>query len=402
MKSYKTSTLSFQPAKRVLGIPRSGIRELLSNSQNKKIISFGGGVPHDSRVPLALIEDAFEKVLSRCGTQAFRYGSSEGEPSLREQISNWLKSLGMNADPDHILIVNGSQQGLDLLGKVLINPGSRVLLERPTYLAALQAFCPYAPAYDEIELDSEGTSPLLLEDRLKRGNYRFFYTIPSFQNPSGAYSPEERRIKTAQLLNRYNTLLVEDDPYSQLYYDQNSSPKPLCSFGVRNAVFLGTFSKMVAPGFRLGWVWSNSDILRHILTVKQAADLCTGRFQQLLLSELLENIDLNRHLKNNRMFYTQQRNTMQQFMLKHLSEHMEWSTPRGGMFFWAKLKDGLSAEGLLDRCFSRGVAFSDGSAFFASNQKKEFLRLNFTQCTEAEMDDGLEVIKEEIEKMKMN
>ncbi|MFP4014391.1 MAG: PLP-dependent aminotransferase family protein [Chitinispirillaceae bacterium] len=398
MKSYETTLLS-QPAQRVLNIPRSGIRELLSNSQGKKIISFGGGVPHDSRVPLRQIETAFEKVLSRWGTQAFRYGASEGELTLREQVSHWLCGLGIDARPDQVLMVNGSQQGLDLLGKVLIDPGSRVLVERPTYLAALQAFSPYDPLYDELELDLEGISTFQLEDRLRSGPYRFFYTIPSFQNPSGTYSPDARRIITAQLLNRHGTLLVEDDPYSQLYYDSDSSPRPICSFGVENAVFLGTFSKMVAPGFRLGWIWSNSEILRHLLTVKQAADLCTGRFQQLLLSELLNDLDLKSHLKENRNFYTVQRDTMQRFMTKHLQEHMDWNQPRGGMFFWAKLRRGLGAEELLDRCFSRGVAFTDGAAFFASDPKKEYLRINFTQCTPTEMDDGLEVMKEEIERM---
>ena len=402
MNSYETTPFKCQPARRVLNIPRSGIRELLSNSQGRKIISFGGGVPHDSRIPLEQIQNAFQKVISRWGTQAFRYGASEGEFSLREQISYWLQSLGINALPEEILIVNGSQQGLDLLGKVLIDPGSPVLVERPTYLAALQAFCPYEPVYSEVKLESEEPSPFLLENRLKSAKYRFLYAIPTYQNPSGACCSHEKRTKIAEMLNRFDTLLIEDDPYSQIYYGSESSPKPICAFGVNRAVFLGTFSKMVAPGFRLGWIWSKSDILKHLLTVKQAADLCTGRFQQLLLSELLKDLDLKSHLEENRKFYTRQRDTMHKFMTKHLGEHLVWEKPGGGMFFWAKLKQNHSGEELLNRCFSRGVAFTDGASFFASEKQKGYLRLNFTQCTETEMNEGLKVIKEEIEKMTEN
>ncbi len=398
MEPFNCAPSLFKPASRVHNIPRSGIRELLSNAPGKKLISFGGGVPHDSCIPLIQVESAFEKVMSRYGTQAFRYGSSEGEPELRQQVSDWLCKLGIKSNPEQVLIVNGSQQALDLLGKVLIDPGSPVLVERPTYLAALQAFSAYDPRYHEVSMDEKGPVSADLDDKLKTADPRFFYTIPSFQNPSGTCCSVERRFELAETINDNDCLLIEDDPYSQLYYD-TPTPPPISSLGVNKAIFLGTFSKMVAPGFRLGWVWSNTEVLRHLVTVKQAADLCTGRFQQLLLSELLSSLNMEEHLAKNRSFYTGQRDRMNAMMTSFLGDHLQWSKPEGGMFFWAKLNSGKSAEALLNRTIQRGVAFADGASFFANNKERNFLRLNFTQATETDMNEGLKVLKEEIESL---
>ncbi len=387
---------TYVSADRVRYIPRSGIREILMAAQGRKIISFGGGVPHDSCVPLDTIADAFESVMSRYGARAFRYGASEGETELREYIAGWLNGLGLPAKASDILIVNGSQQALDLLGKVLINPGAHLLVERPTYLAALQAFAAYEPRYDEVIMDDEGPVPECIRSKLRKHKHAFFYTIPSFQNPSGTCCGLSRRAQIVDILNREGCLVVEDDPYSQLYYDQ-APPPPISAMGAERAVFLGTFSKMVSPGFRLGWVWSNTGIIEAMITVKQAADLCTGLFQQLLLCEVLKRLDLKNHLERNRSFYTGQRDKMNLYMNKYLSDKMEWNNPRGGMFFWASLRNGTSAQGLLRKCLKRDVAFADGASFFAGEKELKCMRLNFTQCSEEEMESGLKIMAEEIE-----
>jgi 2-aminoadipate transaminase len=379
-------------AGRMDSIPRSCIRELLSGGR-PSLISFGGGVPHDSCVPVDAIRTAFDTVMTRYGAQAFRYGASEGETGLQEFIAlEWLPRFGLSPDPSDILIVNGSQQALDLLGKVLVDPGAPVLVERPTYIAALQAFSAFEPRFFDMPLERDGVENNVLESALKRHQPRLFYTIPSFQNPSCACYSGENRLGCAEALNRHaDCVLVEDDPYSELYYDCKP-PKPMCTAMVRNAVLLGTFSKTVAPGFRLGWIWAQGELRRHLITAKQAADLCTGRFQQLLLLETLRHLDMDAHLQRNRVFYRQQRERMHCAMSRHLAGYAAWNPPAGGMFFWVHLCRDLHARTLLTACVERGVAFAEGSSFHAGGGGLSTMRLNFTQSSPDEMEKGLALI----------
>ena len=383
-----------QYATRVANVPRSCVRELLSASLGRPVISFGGGVPHDSCVPMEALRAGFDRVLTRHGPAAFRYGQSEGEGALREYIAGeWLARFGIEAKASEVLIVNGSQQALDLIGKVFVDRGSTLLVERPTYLAALQAFSVYGPVYREVGMDGDGALPERLEEQLQKGDGRFFYTIPTFQNPSGGCCTAERRREIARAMNRHGALLIEDDPYGQLYYGEPPAP-PVCALGVERAILLGTFSKMVAPGFRLGWIWSRSaEAMRHLVTVKQAADLCTGRFQQLFLLETLRGLDLEAHLAKTRVLYKLKRDTMDLLMRRHVGWFLSWQKPKGGMFFWAALKGGgLTARQLLAECVKNGVAFADGAAFHATGGGEEFLRLNFTQACGEEMERGLQIL----------
>jgi 2-aminoadipate transaminase len=339
----------------------------------------------------------FERVVALYGAAAFRYGSSEGEGALREFIAcDWLARAGIEAKPSEVLIVNGSQQALDLIGKIFIDRGAPVVVERPTYLAALQAFAVFEPNYREVAMDSDGTLPERLAEHLQDGETRFFYTIPTFQNPSGRCCSDVRRGAIAEVMNRYGALLVEDDPYGQLYYEEPPAP-PVCAHGVERGILLGTFSKMVAPGFRLGWIWTRCAAMRHLITVKQAADLCTGRFQQLFLLETLRHLDLDAHLAKTRVLYKLKRDTMDMLMKQHVGGYLAWKKPKGGMFFWASLTNtGLTAHHLLTECVKRGVAFADGAAFHATGGGEEFVRLNFTQATGEEMDRGLLIMAQRL------
>jgi 2-aminoadipate transaminase len=395
LETIQTGPTAVDYARRLATMPRSCIREILSCKTPGKLISFGGGVPNDSCVPLNALQSAFETVLSRHGPRAFSYGPSEGEPMLREYVAHeWLARRGVAAHPDEILIVNGSQQALDLIGKAFIDPFSTVAVERPTYLAALQAFSAFEPRYVEVAMDGDGAVPEQLDMQLnKNGECRFYYTIPSFQNPSGACLPKDRRVRIADVLGMHGTMLVEDDPYSQLFYNSQPPPLPICSFGVRNALLMGTFSKMVAPGLRLGWVWTKSATMRNLITLKQAADLCTGRFMQLLALETLRLLDMDAHLERVRQINRSRRDAMQRFLLLRLARHCTWDLPLGGMFFWLKLKNAeISSKLVLDRCVSAGVAFANGASFFARGGGSDHMRLNFTQATDAEMDEGLALI----------
>ncbi|HEX3020598.1 MAG TPA: PLP-dependent aminotransferase family protein [Chitinispirillaceae bacterium] len=384
----------FHFSSRVNLIPRSGVREILKTADSN-MISFGGGIPHESCVPSDVIRESFDSVMCRYGQKAFSYGQTEGEPQLREFIANvWLRRLGIVADASEILVVNGSQQALDLLGKIFLEKGVSVLVERPTYMAALQAMHVYEPCILEAALDSSGADPEQLERNLKMNQCRFFYTIPSFQNPSGVCYTHERRLSVVNMLNKYGTLLVEDDPYSHLYYENPPAP-PITALGAENAVFMGTFSKTVAPGFRLGWMYAKPEIMHHLVTVKQAADLCTGRLGQLLLLETLLNLDLDKHLQKLRLFYSKQRDLFDFYLSRHLNGILQWRKPPGGMFFWASTK-GVAASELLLSCVKKSVAFADGAAFHAGGEGKQFLRLNFTQVSEQNMDRGLAVIREQI------
>jgi len=385
-------------SRRMHAIPRSCIREILSAHSTKKTISFGGGVPHDSCVPLDEIETAFSRVIASYGASAFRYGSSEGEPLLREYIAcQWLPRFGIHADPSEILIVSGSQQALDMVGKVFIDELSQVVVEHPTYLAALQAFSAYQPDYREVLLDTEGPLPDELAACLSNDTCRFFYTIPTFQNPSGICCTHERRKALAEVLNTHKTMLVEDDPYSKLYYE-DPPDNPICSYGVSRAILLGTFSKLIAPGFRLGWIWTQEpDVMRHLTTVKQSMDLCTGSFQQLLLLETLRQLDMDAHLTKIRTLYKSKRDTMDNLMRKHVAEYLHWQKPAGGMFFWATVKNKkLSVRHLLEKCVAHGVAFADGASFFA-HAENGCLRLNFTQASGEEMEEGLKILAGQIQ-----
>jgi len=394
-------TKAFLPgfAGRMNVIPRSCIRELLSGNQ-PKLISFGGGVPHDSCVPLDALHQAFDATLTRYGARAFSYGASEGEAELREYIAHqWLPRFGLTPETDDILIVNGSQQALDLLGKTLIDPQTSVLMERPTYVAALQAFSAFEPRFADIAVGADGADDGALMRALKRYKPRIFYTIPTFQNPSGACYSKAKRHACAEALKAHaDCVLIEDDPYSELYFDRKP-PLPLCAEGIQNAALLGTFSKIVAPGLRLGWIWARGDLRRHLITAKQAADLCTGRFQQLLLLEVLRSLNLDTHLQRNREFYVKQRDRMLGAMSNHLTGLATWNIPSGGMFVWARLCQDQNALELLRACLQQGVAFADGSSFHAGGGGLATMRLNFTQLSFDNMDKGLGIIASVLRKM---
>ena len=385
-------------SRRLDGMPRSCVRDLMANTANTDIISFAGGLPASECIPLDTIRQATEAVWTRYGTSALGYGASEGEPALREWIAHqWLPRKGIQAKPSEIMIVNGSQQALDLLGKVLLDPGAPIAVERPTYLAAVQAFSAFGAEFREVPLDDEGPDITALAQAL-RGNSslradgaRLFYTVPNFQNPSGLLMSERRRMDLLDEMRRHPAVLIEDDPYGELYYA--SQPPPLLmSQSAGPGVLLGTFSKMVAPGFRLGFIWAKGAMATHLGTVKQAADLCTSRLAQLQLFETLCRLDLDAHLQGLRDHYRIKRDAMDMALQRHLAGFANWQKPSGGMFFWVRLRNCTDTKALLVQAAKAGVAFADGGSFHAGGGGRDWLRLNFTSSTPADMERGLEIL----------
>jgi len=386
-------------------MPRSCVRDLMASSGRPDLISFAGGVPAPSCIPVDTIRNAAEHILARHGSTALGYGASEGEEVLRSWIADvWLPRKGIRCSSDEILIVNGSQQALDLLGKVLLDKWAPIVVERPTYLAALQAFSAYEPEFREVSLQAQGLDVASLamalrgNSRIRYSGARLFYTVPNFQNPSGAVMSLERRIDVVDELNRHAALLVEDDPYGELYFDE-PPPLSLNALGTEQGVFLGTFSKMVAPGFRLGFIRADKRLAHHLGTLKQAADLCTSRFNQLILVETLMRMDIDSHLEKLRVHYRQRRDQMDQALQRHLQGFAHWTLPQGGMFFWIEFAEGCKTRELLTRCAARGVVFADGSSFYADGSGERFARFNFTACDSEQMDRGLAIVAEEVRAM---
>jgi len=362
----------------------SVIREILKVTEKPGIISLAGGLPSPKTFPIESFAAAAASVLATDGASALQYAASEGYTPLREAIAAFLP---WDVHPDQVLITTGSQQALDLIGKVLIDAGSRVLVETPTYLGALQAFAPMEPQVVSVASDSEG---VLIDDLAAKAGSgadkaRFLYVLPNFQNPTGRTMSEARREALVAQAAALNLPLVEDNPYGDLWFDQ-APPKPLTARNPEGCIYMGSFSKVLAPGLRLGYVVAPRQMYPKLLQAKQAADLHTPSFNQRLVSEVIKNGFLDRHVPTIRQLYKEQC----QAMVAALEEEMQglgvtWNRPDGGMFLWLRLPEGMSALQLLPRAVERNVAFVPGAAFYADQPDDRTLRLSFVTASQGQI-----------------
>ena len=373
-------------ARRAERLNPSTIREILKITERPGIISLAGGLPSADTFPVQAMAEATARVLRDTPREALQYAASEGFAPLREWVAAELSSSqGLRVDAGRVLITTGSQQGLDLVGKVLLDPGSAVAVERPTYLGALQAFAPYEPAFVDVGGDEEG--PTVEGLQAARGA-RFLYLLPNFQNPSGRCLSAARREALAEALQRQSLPLVEDNPYGDLWFDA-PPPPPLSARLGEQSVYLGSFSKVLAPGLRLGYVVAPAALYPKLLQAKQAADLHTPGFNQRVVHEVIKDGFLDRHVPTIRARYKAQRDAMQEALLQHLPAGCRWSMPVGGMFFWVTLPDGLDATALLPRAVEAGVAYVPGATFFASGPQQHTLRLSFVTVAPDAIRDGV-------------
>jgi 2-aminoadipate transaminase len=379
-------------ARRAARLNPSTIREILKVTERPGIISLAGGLPAAETFPVAAMAEATARVLRDTPREALQYAASEGYVPLREWVAAELATQGVPVDADQVLITTGSQQGLDLVGKVLVDPGSRVAVESPTYLGALQAFAPFECDFTAIEGDDEGPLPEALE--AARGA-RFMYLLPNFQNPSGRCLSAQRRAQLAEKAAAIGLPIVEDNPYGDLWFD-TPPPAPLSArLGIGEnggAIYLGSFSKVLAPGLRLGYVVAPKTLYPKLLQAKQAADLHTPGFNQRVVHEVIKNGFLNEHVPTIRARYKAQRDAMQAALQRHLHGiGCRWNAPAGGMFFWVELPRSLDATALLDRAVEAGVAYVPGAPFFAAPDARHAntLRLSFVTVPPAQIEQGI-------------
>jgi len=389
-------------AQRTKAIRSSAIRELLKITQNPEIISFAGGLPAPDVFPTKRFREACCKVLDNQAQLALQYGATEGYEPLREMIARHTSRYGVKAKAENVLITSGSQQALDLIGKLLINPGDRVLVEAPTYLGALQAFNVYGAEYISVPSDNDGLCTSLLEEPLRSGP-KFMYVLPNFQNPGGTTLAEGRRHELVLLADRYGIPIIEDDPYGQLRYEGEHLP-PLVvldrenlrrddGYSIGNVLYLSTFSKTLSPGLRLGWIVAPPDVISKLVQLKQGADLHTSTFGQMVAYEVARDGFLDEHIKLIRHVYGERRDVMLQALAENFPPEVTWTRPLGGLFLWVTLPMGMDSHQLFEAALKQNVAFVPGDSFYAGNgyasEGLRHLRLNFSNANPEQIKEGI-------------
>ncbi|MEJ5200814.1 MAG: PLP-dependent aminotransferase family protein [Anaerolineales bacterium] len=384
-------------AQRTLRMKSSAIRELLKLTQQPDVISFAGGMPAPEVFPIEEFRAACNRVLQERGAEALQYGATEGYLPLREMIARHNAAYGMHVSADNILITSGSQQALDLLGKIFINRGDRILVESPTYLGALQAWNAYGAEYVAVPSDDHGMITSALEESLRLGP-KFIYVLPNFQNPTGTTLTLERRKQLVKLADRFGVPIIEDDPYGQLRFEGKHIPSvvvldsqyrkdPGAYSG--NVIYLSTFSKILAPGVRLAWVVAPTQVISKLVQAKQGVDLHTATFNQMVAYEVGKGGFLDRHVKVIRECYRQRRDVMIETLEEHMPQGVHWTHPQGGLFLWVTLPEGLNTTKILEEAVRQKVAFVPGESFFPCGGGENTMRLNFSNAKPEKINEGI-------------
>jgi 2-aminoadipate transaminase len=395
-------------AQRTQRMTSSAIRELLKLTEDPEVISFAGGLPAPDVFPVEEFSAACGQVLKDWGALALQYGSTEGYLPLREMIARHTARYGISVNAENILITSGSQQALDLIGKVFINPGDRILVEEPTYLGALQAWNAYGAEYVTVPMDENGMVTDALDNALRSG-VKFIYVLPNFQNPTGVTLSQTRRQELIEIADRYGVPIIEDDPYGQLRYEGENLPSIVSmdnefrrngSNEYRgNVIYLSTFSKTLAPGLRLAWVIAPTPVIRKLVQAKQGADLHTATFNQIVAFEVGRGGFLDRHIWLIRRTYGERRNVMLDAMEELFPPGVRWTKPQGGLFLWGILPEGMDTAEIFKIAVARKVAFVPGTPFYAQGGGKNTMRLNFSYSNPDQIQIGIERLSNVLKEM---
>lgn len=389
-------------SKNALNMKRSEIRELLKVTRQPDIISFAGGLPGPETFPVKEIEDISCEVLRGKGAVALQYGPTEGEPPFREELAKWMNREKAAVKPENILVTVGSQQGLDIISKVFLDPKDIVVMELPSYVGGLQAFSAYRARMIGVPQDKEGMKIDSLENVLrtlakKRKKPKFIYVIPDFQNPSGVTMSLGRRKQLLELAYQYEVLIIEDSPYRDLRYSGQAVPA-LCSLDAQDQVIvLGTFSKILGPGLRLAWIMAPTAWMDRMIVAKQGMDLCSPVYTQLIAVEFMKRGLLPKQIEKIRLAYGRKLRVMLEALEKYMPKGMEWSKPEGGLFLWVTLPKKMSANELFPKAIEKKVAYVVGSAFHCNGKGQNTMRLNFSFSTEQQIDQGIQRLAKVIE-----
>ncbi|MDO4887677.1 MAG: PLP-dependent aminotransferase family protein [Actinomycetaceae bacterium] len=379
-------------ADRALGMRQSEVRSLFAVANRPEVVSLAGGMPNIEGLPLDFLADMTSRLVREHGTSILQYGSGQGTIELREMITEVMRPDGIAGHPDHVTVTTGSQQALDIISQIFINPGDVVLAEAPSYVGALGTFRAYQADVVHVTMDAHGLIPSQLEDTIERlerdgKSIKFLYTIPNFHNPAGVCLSAERRPQIAEICMRHRILIVEDNPYGLLGFDGDPTPA-IQSYNPEGVVYLGSFSKTFAPGYRVGWALAPAAVTSRITLANENALLCPTTFGQLSINEYLRTYDWYQQVKEYREMYHERGRAMQEALEEHLPM-CSWNKPEGGFYTWVKLPDGLDAKTMLPRAVNNLVAYVSGTAFFADGQGRDHMRLSFCYPTPERIHEGV-------------
>ena len=395
----KQSPIDELLSERIKSTPPSFVRSILKVAVDPELISFAGGLPNPVSFPQEELLTSMERIVKTYGDKVFQYSVTAGIPELRRLLAQrYNERYGVNLTEENILITTGSQQALDLISKVLLNDNDGIIVEKPSYLGALQAFSQYHPTFYPVNLTKDGLDLNQLEEALTHENIKFVYAIPDFQNPTGLTYSAENRKKVGEILQKHNIVLVEDDPYGDLRF--RGERLPYIGLGKHpNSIVLGTFSKTVTPGMRIGFIVSeNKELLKNISISKEASDLHTNVFSQYLIYDYLSNNDVDAHINDIKNLYEDQAQAMLNAMAEYFPDTVSYTKPDGGMFIWATLPEGVSALELFPKALEKKVAFVPGDPFYVNQKNVNTMRLNYTNADSTTIKEGIrrlgELLKE--------
>jgi len=391
--------MEYRFATRTTKVKRSFLREIMKATDNPGLISFAGGLPNPQFFPVEALAAASTKVLTQDGPNVLQYSRTEGYLPLRQFISQrYRKNYDLNISPDEILITTGSQQALDLIGKVFLDRDDDVAIERPGYLGAIQTFSMYEPNLRPVPLRNDGVDVAALAETFERYQPKLFYAVPNFQNPSGLSYSAATRQAVAELLQAHGVMFVEDNPYGELRF-VGEDLAPLWAKAEDHTLLLGSFSKIVSPGLRLGWICAKAEVMDKLVVAKQATDLHSSYLSQRVLFQYLSDNNLEEHIETIRLGYKQRRDLMIELIDEYFPPEISYTEPEGGMFLWLTLPEGMAAMELFNEAVQFNVAFVPGEAFYIDGGGRNTLRLNYSNADEEKIQQGIYRLGEAIKKM---
>lgn len=365
------------------------IREILKLTQQPDFISFAGGMPSKDAFPIESLREISNEIFAKYKGEFLQYGTSEGFLPLRTFIVEWMAEKGIKTDVSEVVITSGAQQGIDLLAKAFLNPEDRVMIEQPTYLAAIQIFTLYEAQFSFLKSDQQGLIPSSIQQLARDNKHKLAYLVPNFQNPTGITLAADRREELAGVLNQSEMVLIEDDPYGDLRYYGDHIPPVKAYDKENNVVYLGSFSKIISPGLRVGFAVGHKEIISKLVVGKQATDVHTSNLSQVIIYEFCRQGLLKPHIKSLRVEYKKKRDLMLELLNQHFPPEVTWTEPDGGLFIWAHLPEGVSAAELLKEAIKEKIAFIPGDSFFAAGGGSNTMRLNFSNAATSQMEEGI-------------